>query len=140
MRPKKTPLRMCAGCGEMKPKKELARVVRAPQKEDESGSPLPPEISLDLTGKKPGRGAYLCLDAQCLKQARKSRRLERAFSCKIPEEVYDRMEEEIQRAQQAQQEAAQAASVPRDEKGRPIIVIEEPEEALPQRRGGGSGG
>ena len=63
MRPKKTPLRMCAGCGEMKPKKELARVVRAPQKEDESGSPLPPEISLDLTGKKPGRGAYLCLDA-----------------------------------------------------------------------------
>ena len=57
MRPKKTPLRMCAGCGEMKPKKELARVVRAPQKEDESGSPLPPEISLDLTGKKPGRGA-----------------------------------------------------------------------------------
>ena len=42
MRPKKTPLRMCAGCGEMKPKKELARVVRAPQKEDESGSPLPP--------------------------------------------------------------------------------------------------
>ena len=56
MRPKKTPLRMCAGCGEMKPKKELARVVRAPQKEDESGSPLPPEISLDLTGKKPGRG------------------------------------------------------------------------------------
>ena len=72
--------------------------------------------------------------------ARKSRRLERAFSCKIPEEVYDRMEEEIQRAQQAQEEAAQAASVPRDEKGRPIIVIEEPEEALPQRRGGGSGG
>ena len=93
MRPKKTPLRMCAGCGEMKPKKELARVVRAPQKEDESGSPLPPEISLDLTGKKPGRGAYLCLDAQCLKQARKSRRLERAFSCKIPEEVYQRLEE-----------------------------------------------
>ena len=80
MRPKKTPLRMCAGCGEMKPKKELARVVRAPQKEDESGSPLPPEISLDLTGKKPGRGAYLCLDAQCLKQARKSRRLEALIS------------------------------------------------------------
>ena len=67
MRPKKTPLRMCAGCGEMKPKKELARVVRAPQKEDESGSPLPPEISLDLTGEQPGRGACLCLDAQWLK-------------------------------------------------------------------------
>ncbi len=140
MRPKKTPMRMCTGCGQMKPKKELVRVVRAPQKEVESGSPLPPEISLDLTGKKPGRGAYLCRDAQCLRLARKSRRLERAFSCKIPEEVYDRMEEEIQRAQQAQEEAVQAASVPRDEKGRPSIVIEEPEEALPQRRGGGSGG
>ena len=109
MRPKKTPLRMCAGCGEMKPKKELARVVRAPQKEDESGSPLPPEISLDLTGKKPGRGAYLCLDAQCLKQA------ERA-------------------AQEAQQPAG-----PLDEKGQPIIVIEEPEEPLPRRKGGGHG-
>ena len=136
MRPKKTPMRMCLGCNEMKPKKELVRVVKAPQKEEAA----PPEVSVDLTGKKPGRGAYLCRDAQCLRQARKSRRLERAFSCKIPEEVYDRMEEEIQRAQQAQEEAAQAASVPRDEKGRPIIVIEEPEEALPQRRGGGSGG
>ena len=140
MRPKKTPMRMCTGCGQMKPKKELVRVVRAPQKEGEQGQVPPPEISLDLTGKKPGRGAYLCRDAQCLQLARKARRLERAFSCKIPEEVYDRMEEEIQRAQQAQEEAAQAASVPRDEKGRPIIVIEEPEEALPQRRGGGSGG
>ena len=136
MRPKKTPMRMCLGCNEMKPKKELVRVVKAPQKEEAA----PPEVSLDLTGKQPGRGAYLCRDAQCLRLARKSRRLERAFSCKIPEEVYDRMEEEIQRAQQAQEEAAQAASVPRDEKGRPIIVIEEPEEALPQRRGGGSGG
>ena len=88
MHPKKTPLRMCAGCGEMKPKKELVRVVKAPQKEDGTGTPLPPEISLDPTGKKPGRGAYLCRDAQCLKQAQKSRRLERAFSCKIPPEVY----------------------------------------------------
>ena len=77
-------------------------MVKAPQKEEAA----PPEISLDLTGKKPGRGAYLCRDAQCLRLARKSRRLERAFSCKIPEEVYDRMEEEIQRAQQAQEEAA----------------------------------
>ena len=106
----------------MKPKKELARVVRAPQKEDESGSPLPPEISLDLTGKKPGRGAYLCLDAQCLKQARKSRRLE----------------EEIAQAERAAQEAQQPAG-PLDEKGQPIIVIEEPEEPLPRRKGGGHG-
>ncbi|HIV47338.1 MAG TPA: YlxR family protein [Candidatus Acutalibacter stercorigallinarum] len=95
MRPKKIPMRMCTGCGEMKPKKELVRVVRAPERTDENGNPLPPEISLDLTGKKPGRGAYLCRNPECLRLARKARRLERAFSCQIPNEVYDRMEEEI---------------------------------------------
>ena len=95
MRPKKVPMRMCTGCGEMKPKKELVRVVRSPQRVDGSGNPLPPEISLDLTGKKPGRGAYLCRNPECLRLARKARRLERAFSCQIPSEVYDRMEEEI---------------------------------------------
>ena len=95
MRPKKIPMRMCTGCGEMKPKKELVRVVRAPARTDENGNPLPPEISLDLTGKKPGRGAYLCRNPECLRLARKARRLERAFSCQIPNEVYDRMEEEI---------------------------------------------
>ena len=138
MHPKKTPLRMCAGCGEMKPKKELVRVVKAPQKEDGTGTPLPPEISLDPTGKKPGRGAYLCRDAQCLKQAQKSRRLERAFSCKIPPEVYAKLEEEIQKAQQeAEKQAAPAGPV--DEQGRPIIVIEDEEEPLPKRRGGGHG-
>ena len=94
MRPKKIPMRMCTGCGEMKPKKELVRVVRAPERVDENGNPLPPEISLDLTGKKPGRGAYLCRNPECLRLARKARRLERAFSCQIPNEVYDRMEEE----------------------------------------------
>ena len=88
-------MRMCTGCGEMKPKKELVRVVRAPERTDENGNPLPPEISLDLTGKKPGRGAYLCRNPECLRLARKARRLERAFSCQIPNEVYDRMEEEI---------------------------------------------
>ena len=95
MRPKKIPMRMCVGCREMKPKKELVRVVRAPERTDENGNPLPPEISLDLTGKKPGRGAYLCRNPECLRLARKARRLERAFSCQIPNEVYDRMEEEI---------------------------------------------
>ena len=95
MRPKKIPMRMCTGCGEMKPKKELVRVVRAPERTDENGNPLPPEISLDLTGKKPGRGAYLCRNPECLRLARKARRLERAFSCQIPSEGYDRMEEEI---------------------------------------------
>lgn len=141
MRPKKTPLRMCSGCGEMKPKKELVRVVKAPQKEDENGNPLPPEISLDLTGKRPGRGAYLCRDAQCLKLAKKSRRLERSFSCKIPEEVYARLEEEIRKAalQQAEQ-VSEKPSAPLDEQGRPMIEIEEGEELLPSRKGGGHGG
>lgn len=85
IRKKKTPLRMCTGCGEMKPKKELVRVVKSPED----------EISLDLTGRKPGRGAYVCRNIDCLKAARKARRFEKAFSCKIPDEVYDRMEEEL---------------------------------------------
>lgn len=79
----------------MKPKQELVRVVRSPEKQDEDGQPLPQEILLDLTGKKPGRGAYLCRDPECLKKARKARRLERAFSCKIPDEVYDKLEGEL---------------------------------------------
>lgn len=87
MQKKKLPMRMCTGCGQMKPKKELVRVVKSPQD----------EISLDLTGRSPGRGAYVCRDTECLKKARKARRLERAFSCKIPDEVYDRMEEELSR-------------------------------------------
>ncbi len=87
---KKVPLRMCLGCREMKPKKELVRVVKFSPKEDEKAI-----ISLDLTGKKPGRGAYVCKDIECLKKARKQRSLERAFSCKIEDEVYDKLEEEI---------------------------------------------
>jgi Predicted nucleic-acid-binding protein implicated in transcription termination len=71
----------------MKPKKELVRVVKSPEQ----------EISLDLTGRKPGRGAYVCRSIDCLKAARKARRFEKAFSCKIPDEVFDRMEEEISR-------------------------------------------
>ncbi len=85
MQKKHVPLRMCSGCGEMKPKKELVRVVKS--KED--------EISLDLTGKKAGRGAYVCNNLECLKKARKARRLERAFSSKIPEEIYDEMERQM---------------------------------------------
>ena len=79
------PMRKCTGCNEMKPKKELVRVVRSPEG----------EVSLDLTGKKPGRGAYVCRDAECLSKARKAGRLERAFSCEIPPDVYERMEEEL---------------------------------------------
>lgn len=85
MQVKKVPLRKCIGCNEMKPKKELVRVVKSPEG----------EIALDLTGKKPGRGAYVCKNQGCLQGARKARRLEKAFSCAIPAEVYDRMEEEL---------------------------------------------
>jgi predicted RNA-binding protein YlxR (DUF448 family) len=84
-RVKKVPLRMCTGCGEMKPKKELIRVVKSPQG----------DISLDNTGRKSGRGAYVCPNRECLQAARKTRRLEKAFSVPIPAEVYDRLEEEL---------------------------------------------
>lgn len=93
---KKIPLRKCSGCGEMKPKKELIRVVKAPDIKDESGEVITKgEISLDLTGKKSGRGAYVCRNVQCLVLARKARRFERSFSCQIPDSVYDTMEEEL---------------------------------------------
>ncbi len=82
---RKIPLRMCLGCGEMKQKKELLRVVRSPEG----------EVSLDLTGRKSGRGAYICHSLDCLRLARKKRSLERAFSCKIEDEVYDAMEGEL---------------------------------------------
>jgi len=96
MHEKRVPMRMCAGCGEMKPKKELVRVVKAPDQKDENGLVVEQGgISLDLSGRKPGRGAYVCKNSTCLKAARKARRFERAFSCQIPAEVYDRMEEEI---------------------------------------------
>ena len=96
MRQKKIPMRKCTGCGEMKPKKELVRGVKAPDKKDDDGNVISQgEVSLDLTGKKPGRGAYVCKSTDCLKLARKARRFERAFSCKIPEEVFDAMEKEL---------------------------------------------
>ena len=82
---KKIPVRRCVGCGEHFPKGELVRVLRTPDA----------EVVLDLTGKKSGRGAYICKKAACLKKARKSKRIETSLECPIPEEVYDRMEEEI---------------------------------------------
>ena len=82
---RKIPMRMCLGCGEMKPKKELIRAVKSPEG----------EISLDLTGKKAGRGAYICRSAECFRKARKSKRLEKAFSCRISEEIYDSLEKEL---------------------------------------------
>lgn len=97
---KKVPLRKCSGCGEMKPKRELIRVVRSPEKRDENGTLLSGgEISLDLTGKAAGRGAYLCKNPDCLKAARKARRFERSFGCRIPDEVFERMSAELDNAE-----------------------------------------
>ncbi|MBR2354458.1 MAG: YlxR family protein [Clostridia bacterium] len=85
-KPKKIPTRQCLGCNEHKPKKELLRVVRDPEG----------QVSLDFTGKKSGRGAYICHSLKCLKKARKSRRLEKSLECEIPESVFDHMEEELE--------------------------------------------
>lgn len=83
---RKVPLRKCTGCGEMKEKRELVRVVRSKEG----------DVSLDLVGKKPGRGAYICKNAECLKLARKAKRIERALNCTISPELYDMMEKEIE--------------------------------------------
>ena len=87
-KPKKIPQRQCVGCREMKDKKSLLRVVKSPE-----GT-----VSLDFGGKKPGRGAYVCPDSACLKKARKSRALERAFELAIPDEVYDALEQQMEQA------------------------------------------
>ena len=86
---KKKPVRQCLGCNEHKEKSELIRVVRAPD-----GS-----VSLDFTGKKSGRGAYLCRNVACLKRVRKSGRLSASLSVEIPAGVYDEMERELEAAE-----------------------------------------
>ncbi|MEG0296009.1 MAG: YlxR family protein [Clostridium sp.] len=85
MKVKKIPLRMCTGCMEMKPKKELIRVVRSKEG----------EVSVDLTGKKAGRGAYVCKSVECLEKAFKAKRLSRNLETNINEEVYNRLKDEI---------------------------------------------
>ena len=87
-KPRKIPQRQCVGCRVMKDKKALVRVVKTPEN----------EVVLDLTGKKSGRGAYVCPAMECLKKARKSRALERAFELSIPDEVYDAMEAQMEQA------------------------------------------
>ena len=82
---KKIPTRRCTGCGEHFPKNTLIRVLRTPEG----------EVILDLTGKKSGRGAYICKNATCFKKARKARRIETSLECQISEELYNRMEEEL---------------------------------------------
>ena len=82
---RKIPTRRCTGCGEHFPKNTLIRVLRTPEG----------EVTLDLTGKKSGRGAYICKNINCFKKARKARRLESSLECPISAEIYDKMEEEL---------------------------------------------
>ena len=83
--PRKIPVRRCTGCGEHFPKISLIRILRTPEG----------EIVLDVTGKKSGRGAYICKSTECLKRARKQRRIEAALECSVPDEVYARLEGEL---------------------------------------------
>ena len=82
---KKIPLRQCIGCGEMKPKKEMIRVLKTEE-----------EILLDATGRKNGRGAYVCPSVECLKKAQKGKGLERSFKMPVPKEVYEALEKEME--------------------------------------------
>jgi predicted RNA-binding protein YlxR (DUF448 family) len=85
MKVKKVPLRMCLGCGEMKPKKELIRVVK-----NKEG-----EYNVDLSGKQNGRGAYICRSTDCFNKARKAKRFEKKFEGEIPDDVYNRLLQEL---------------------------------------------
>ena len=87
---KKIPMRRCTGCGEMKSKKEMIRVIRTAEG----------EILLDATGKKNGRGAYLCFSAECLEKAVKSRGLERSLKTPGPQEVYENLKKELEQIDQ----------------------------------------
>lgn len=84
---KKVPVRQCVGCQEMKSKKEMIRVIRTEGQ----------EFVLDATGKKNGRGAYVCPDPECLKKAMKNKGLERSFKQAIPKDVYDALEKEMEK-------------------------------------------
>lgn len=86
MKQRKIPLRMCLGCSEMKPKKELIRIVK-----NKDG-----EISVDFVGRKQGRGAYICKSVECFQKARKAKRLEKAFESPISEELYDQLKKQME--------------------------------------------
>ncbi len=83
---KKIPMRQCIGCGEMKPKKEMLRIIKTAEE----------EILLDTTGRKNGRGAYICPDSECLKKAVKGKGLERSFKMAIPKDVYEMLTKEME--------------------------------------------
>ncbi len=84
---KKVPLRQCVGCGLMKGKKEMVRILKTPED----------EICLDVTGKKNGRGAYVCKSGECLRMARKNKGLERSIKMNIQSEIYDALEKEFEK-------------------------------------------
>ena len=90
---KKIPMRQCVGCGEMKSKKEMMRVLKTEQD----------SIVLDMTGRKNGRGAYLCMNRECLVRARKNKGLERSFKMSIPEGIYENLEKEFEEGERAEQ-------------------------------------
>lgn len=89
MKPRKIPLRKCVACQEMKPKKELIRVVRTPDE----------QILIDLTGKKSGRGAYLCGKASCFRLAKKSKAFDRALKASVSPDIYDQLEQDFIRVE-----------------------------------------
>ena len=90
MTAKKIPMRICIGCREKKPKRELIRILKTPEG----------EIKLDLTGKLNGRGAYVCRSTDCLKKIRKSNGLSHAFGMKVEAEIYDRLQRELESNEQ----------------------------------------
>ena len=92
---KKQPLRKCLGCGEMFEQKQLVRVVKTKIKSENPDEEESFEISLDLTGKKAGRGAYICKNENCYNLAKKARRFGKALSCEIPEEILEKIRQEI---------------------------------------------
>ena len=85
IRPRKIPMRQCTGCGERKDKRELIRIIKTPEG----------EIAVDFTGKKNGRGAYICNSTECLRQARRRKSLERSLKTVIPDEIYEELEKEM---------------------------------------------
>ena len=90
MKQKKIPMRMCLGCREMKPKRDMIRIVRSTANGDTEGV-----ISIDFRGKAPGRGAYICRDKACLEKAVSGKLLERCFESKIEPEVYDELRRQL---------------------------------------------
>ena len=95
MKTKKLPERFCLGCQQSLPKKALVRIVRSPEG----------EFAVDATGKMPGRGAYICPKSDCLAKAQKSRGLERSFKGKVPQEVYEKLAEQVASLEAAAAEA-----------------------------------